>query len=238
MFNKASLLFTADINSAIYASRVGTKVLYVGESMQELPECFIPCSILLPPFNALNAEIDGDIKTYKDLYFSYLNFNLDCFEMIGTMLAALYSGVSMTIYVENGNELSHMNTLIEYFALFHGIHAIIDKVRPTYAYDITFNAKNAAVLYNFYDGFMSAYTFLSFIPNMNVLYNVINMPYCTRTVDKIVQELQINPHVNALSVIQSIIDDMQSKVQLQAFIMTNNNGKKLSLVSFTEEENN
>lgn len=39
-------------------------VLFVGELKDKNPANFITCSILLPPYEAINAEINGDIESY------------------------------------------------------------------------------------------------------------------------------------------------------------------------------
>lgn len=66
-----SLNVVTSIEMAINAS-YSSKVLFIGELNNNIPNTFIPCSILLPPYNAINAEINGDIQSYTNEYTCHL----------------------------------------------------------------------------------------------------------------------------------------------------------------------
>ena len=54
------------------------KVLFIGELNNQLPPNFIEYSILLPPVEALEAEINGNIEVYYNIYSQYLTYTPYC----------------------------------------------------------------------------------------------------------------------------------------------------------------
>lgn len=54
---KGTLYAATDINLALHsmATSVNTKVLYIGELNNAIPQGFIECSVLLPPYEAVSA---------------------------------------------------------------------------------------------------------------------------------------------------------------------------------------
>lgn len=109
-----------DINLAMQWSQQ-CKVLFIGELNSQLPPNFIEYSILLPPVEALEAEVNGDTQTYNYIYTQHLTYNPYCQEAIATILAAINRGVNIIFYIEEGNNLSHKEFLMSYFFNVFGI---------------------------------------------------------------------------------------------------------------------
>ena len=86
---KGSINVVTDINLANAYSQ-SCKVVYIGELNSSLPPNFIEFSVLLPPYKALEAEINGDMNAYSQIYLNYLMNNEPCFEAIMTIITAAY----------------------------------------------------------------------------------------------------------------------------------------------------
>ena len=109
-----------DINLAIKFSQQ-CKVLFIGELNNQLPPNFIEYSILLPPVEALEAEINGNMNMYSNIYSQYLTYTPYCQEAIATILAAISKGVNIIFYIAEGNNLRHKDFLMQYFFNMFGI---------------------------------------------------------------------------------------------------------------------
>ena len=58
--NKGTIYLVNDINLALQCSyNQGCKVIYIGELNMNLPKSFVSFGALLPPYDALNAEIES-----------------------------------------------------------------------------------------------------------------------------------------------------------------------------------
>ena len=123
-----------DINLAMQWSQQ-CKVLFIGELNSQLPPNFIEYSILLPPVEALEAEINGDTQTYNNIYTQHLTYNPYCQEAIATILAAINKGVNIIFYIEEGNNLSHKDFLMSYFFNVFGITLGSDITNFSYKWD-------------------------------------------------------------------------------------------------------
>lgn len=172
---KGTMYVMSDINLAIQAS-MNSKVLYIGELNQNLPPSFIECSVLLPPYEALNAEIDGDMQMYDSIYNQYLTFSYQCFGMFATILVALKNGINITLYIEGGNELSHGKYILNYIQNTFGI-TVGNEVIP-FSYNPLLNWQTASILYTYMDGFISEDEFLMYTPDLNIISALeLNHPF-------------------------------------------------------------
>lgn len=174
MLLNGSLNIVTDLNVAIMAS-TNSRVLFIGELNNRLPNTIIPCSILLPPYEAINAEINGDINAYRNSYISYLGLDRNCFEMFATILVALHQGINITLYIENA-EMMHYQFLIDYLKGTYGITPGTEINQ--YQYDSNYDASNGSILISFMDGFISAEEYLNCIDNdINILLSMESIPY-------------------------------------------------------------
>ena len=146
---KGSINVVTDINLA-NAYRQTCKVVYIGELNSSLPPNFIEFSVLLPPYKALEAEINGDMNAYSQIYLNYLMNNEPCFEAIMTIITAAYAGVNVILFVEEGNNLSHLQFLKHFFNNVFGI-TLGDKDSMFYINPGFFHVI-AAYLYSWIDG--------------------------------------------------------------------------------------
>ena len=174
MILKGSLNIVTDAQMAVQAS-ASSRVLFVGELKDKNPANFITCSILLPPYEAINAEINGDIESYDKIYMEYLAYNKNVSQMFNTIIVALYQGINITLFIEN-SDMRHYNILINFLINMYGINPGTANNVCSYndAYDVTI----ASILYGYLDGFISDEDYLKFI-NYDIL-NVIsamNIPY-------------------------------------------------------------
>lgn len=185
--NKGNIYLVNDINFALECNyKHGYKVIYVGELNMNLPKTFISFGALLPPYDALNAEIDGDIASYAYIYESYLNNSQVAYEIFASIIVALYSGVNMLIYVEEGDNLSHLNFLIEYLQVKFGITVGTD-VSP-YMYNPMYDSFISMILYTYLDGFITAEQLLYNMPIDHLVAYEMN-PFFNDPVRKLMMQI-------------------------------------------------
>ena len=131
-----SINIVSDLNLAIQCSGQGCKVIYIGELNTNLPPQFITCPMLLPPYEALNAEVDGNMQLYNDIYCQYLNCTKECYDTFMTIITSLFRGDNIIFYIENGSNLSHEDFLMGYFLNRFGILVGSEKsnfnINPTF----------------------------------------------------------------------------------------------------------
>ena len=153
MFNfKGTINVVTDINIANAYSQM-CKVVYIGELNSSLPPNFIEFSVLLPPYKALEAEINGDTNAYSQIYYSYLMTNEPCFEAIMSIITAAYAGVNVILYVEEGNNLSHLEFLEYFFEYTFGI--ILGNKEKMFCINPNYIPTIAMYLYSWIDGIVS-----------------------------------------------------------------------------------
>ena len=112
-----TLSICADMNFAIGVSnQPNVKLLYVGENFiqDQLPPGFIPFSIFLPPYQALEAEVNGDMNLYQQYYLAHLT-SKQCADAFATIATVLWAGQNVVLVIENGAVLEHMKFLIQFF---------------------------------------------------------------------------------------------------------------------------
>lgn len=171
--NKGTIYLVNDLNFALECNyKLGYKVIYVGELNMNLPKTFISFGALLPPYDALNAEIDGDTQAYAYIYENYLNSNQVTYEIFASILVALYSGVNMLIYIEEGDNLSHLDFLLQYMQVKFGITVGTD-VCP-FTYNPMYDSYISMILYTYLDGFITPETLLCNMPIDHLLAYEMN----------------------------------------------------------------
>lgn len=148
---KGSITVVTDINLAMQYSQV-CKIVNVGELNPYTPKEFIEYSVLLPPYQALEAEINGDMVAYETYYGNYLSTNEACFSAIVSLIVAAYHGTNIIMYIEEGNNLSHKQFLIKYISNRFGIVLGSDST----VFEISSYYENIIrhLLYSFMDGFI------------------------------------------------------------------------------------
>lgn len=186
---RGAIYAVTDMGLAMQSIMQGCKVLYVGELNPNIPQGFIECSVLLPPYEAVSAEIDGNMDMYESIYGSYLTFSDACFGMFATILVALNKGVNITMYVENGDELSHLNYLLRYFEGTYGL--IVGTATRQFSYDERFNSQTAAILYSYMDGFIDETEFMINQSDINMLITLDQSHPFIKPIEKIVRKFNL-----------------------------------------------
>lgn len=206
---KGSLYLVKDINLAVQCGSQGAKVIYIGELNNNLPPQFIPCPILLPPYEALNAEINGDMQTYVQLYSQYLSSNKECYDTFMTIITALFNDTNMILYVEEGNNLQHANALMQYMFNVFNIQIGTDQVQYVLNPDII--PVLLALIYDFIDGVMSPEVLLLQIQDFNILVNIpMTYMYAGFLLDKLVKETKVKD-LNELKAYYDRLHEFRSK---------------------------
>lgn len=169
-----SINLVTDLQTAIFALQ-SSRVIYIGELNPQIPQdYFITYSNLLPPYEALDAEIDGNMELYNQIYFTHLTQNEYCFQAFATILVALFKGVNVTLYIENGNSLAHAQFLLNYMQRTFGI--ICGTQQNMFAFDPNYSAQTAIILYSFLDGFITLPDLLTEAP-IQAIIEMSSIPF-------------------------------------------------------------
>jgi hypothetical protein len=97
-------------------------------------------SILLPPYEAVSAEMDNNLEAFYGYYYAHLN-NYEASRMVSAIIAALYQGINICLYVPNETKELRFNVaLVEYFANSFGILVGVDQPVMYCDYNTSANA--------------------------------------------------------------------------------------------------
>lgn len=145
-----TMYFTTDINiinNSLNATNVCILDLNeMGSILDPNHPKVIPATLLLPPPDALLAEIDGNLDLFQSIYLQHL-FSDDVIEFIAVILLYLLKSGHVILFISQIPEDSvWLNTLLNYFKLNNGIQIGLSLEVP-YFYDIRFNSTNSNILY-------------------------------------------------------------------------------------------
>jgi hypothetical protein len=104
--------------------------------------------------------------------------------MFATILIALSYGINITMYVENGDNLSHLAFLLKYIQGNFGI--TVGTAEQPFCYDPKLNWQTAAILYSYMDGFITEQEFISKQDDINSLMALDNLHPFAKPVLKLV----------------------------------------------------
>lgn len=92
------------------------KVIVLDDDAQKYKRigCYM-MSLLLPPYQAVEAEINGDFNVAIAIYNQYLE-SIQCSTVFGAITRALYSGINVLIFIspDEAKNLSFAETLIKF----------------------------------------------------------------------------------------------------------------------------
>lgn len=180
------------------AQQNGVRVLVLDDDAENYRRmgCTV-VSVLLPPFEAIEAELNGDVQTASAIYVDYLQ-NMVCSQVLATISAALFSGKDVMFFI-SPDEAKNMDfgyTFTEF----------IDKVFGYVPGNISFpnsgiGELNEQTLSNRLDllylqGYISIETYLSNYPG------IIPQPLCW---EKLLIDYGVNPSTIAPEQIQNAI---------------------------------
>lgn len=192
---KGSIYLVTDFDMAISAMNSNNKVLFVGELNRNIPEGFIVASVLLPPLESVSAEVDGNLEMAEQIYMHYLDTSEPCFGMFATLLVALYNGLNIVLYIDGGQDLSYINTLLKYFDMKYGLR--IGTQATPFTYIPEFNPHTAVILYSYLDGFIDEYVLATNLPDVGILRIMANHPYL-RCIEKLQMRFNLPPDLETI----------------------------------------
>lgn len=126
----------------------GTVIALVDDDVEKYR--YINCAImgvLLPPYESLSAEIDGDTQTAASIYYSYLMTKID---IIANILAALNMNKTILIHVpvEESMNFGFVTVFTSFFLNVFGISIGNDaSVQPGISNEPVFVARRADALF-------------------------------------------------------------------------------------------
>lgn len=190
MILKGNILLTTNKNIIMETlhMRPDVKIISLDED-NELgldPRIVIPGTILLPPPEAIIAEVDGDEKKYNIIYNAHL-LSEPVKEYISSILAFLYKGGKLLLYYPNSDYNNTMKNMVFFILINYGIHiGIIDDPDPNISgcyFDANLENVQLDLIY-YYTNIMDWREYLYNYPPMfpindqilNILLNQIN-PY-------------------------------------------------------------
>jgi hypothetical protein len=125
MILKGNILITSDKN--IIFQTINTmpdvKIISLTEDndLNMNPGYFISGTVLLPPIDAVIAEIDGDEQKYDMIYYNHLSSPI-VQEYMSTIIAFLYKGGKLLLYFPNEEYNNTMIKLLNFIMAIYGIH--------------------------------------------------------------------------------------------------------------------
>lgn len=106
------------------------------------------CSILLPPYDAMAALLDGDPARFGAIYDEFLVTSYEANTLISIILAALYKGVHMILYVPRAEyNLGFIGNTLNYIAFSIGCFPGFGE-HMQFSYDMKYNDRNLIRLFD------------------------------------------------------------------------------------------
>lgn len=145
------LAFTSDISLVQILVQDGkSKVIYVGDPIGQEKTIqyynMIIGSILMPDYNTMECEINGDLQGFVNRYYAYLSSESPNM-FIRTIIAALYKGTNVLLFFPpQAQGLHYPDALISYLFEVHGIQC--GGPNRQFVYFHEFDHINAGCLYD------------------------------------------------------------------------------------------
>lgn len=208
----APIKFVNTLQDAMYFSSM-SQILYVGEE-QSIPTFFVRVPALLPPIEAAYSEMNGDMKTYYGIYDQYLYNSPVVKEIFINILSLLNAGTPITIYIQDGNDLTIGQYLpivfYKYFGLYNyeTVKDVDMNGREYFPFNNPlpeYNDTIATLLYTTGNGIIDSTTFITSVTKDKIIQSfTMNDEVAKRlSIDYNIQHLDID---NRINYILSIID--------------------------------
>ena len=156
---RGQLWASADINLAQQSLTQGFKVIYLGDHMSLDPnykDIFVVATSLIPDYQTLACQIDGDEKAFVGMYLNSLNSKA-ALEMFSAIFACLYKGTNIMFYIpQEALGLNYIQYLLDYIRLNWGIQTQTKSTQ--FGFDVTFAGRIMELLY--LNGLVTAPEFL------------------------------------------------------------------------------
>jgi len=124
MILKGKIFLTKDKNIVIDCLEDPTmKIINLDEegTLGIDPRCYISGTILLPPIEAMIAEVDGNEEKYDMIYSSYI-LSDKVKEYMASILAFLYRGGNLLLYYPDNNYNNTVKKMLFFIMIHYGIH--------------------------------------------------------------------------------------------------------------------
>lgn len=182
MILKGNILITADKNIIYQTLNTMPDVRIINLAEEDNlgidPRCYVSGTILLPPIDALIAEIDGDEQKYDMIYYNHLVSPI-IQEYMSSIIAFLYKGGKLLLYFPNDEYNNTMIKLLYNIMMIYGIHIGI-LGDPNYDnascyFDANLEWYQLDLIY-FYTGIMNWQEYLYYYPlNCPINDNMLNL---------------------------------------------------------------
>lgn len=215
MILKGNILITSDKN-IIYETiqmRPDIKIISLDES-NELgidPSMYISGTILLPPVDALIAEVDGNEEKYNLCYTVYLS-SPPVKEYMASILAFLYKGGKLLLYFPNQEYNNTMKMMLYFILKIYGIHIGIlndpNIDNATCYYDANFEPYQLDLIY-FYTGIIDWREYLFNYP--------LNIPISDQIFNILMN--QIKPYGKTIEERVEVINRLRSGIKKNPYLI-------------------
>lgn len=122
-------------------------------------------SILLPPYEALGAEVDGEMELFQQIYFDHLSKQLPN-ELITIILRALYNGKHILLFLTPSEyEMAYMKYFRIFMQMCYGLY--IGDINTQFMFDENYTEPYITTLYM--NNLMSYNEYLMMMPRLFTL---------------------------------------------------------------------
>lgn len=181
MILKGTIYITNDINLCLSNLNMCKTIVIADEPDQYNIPGKIGGSLLLPPYEAMEYLIDGDMNSFNREYLNYLQTNYSVDKFVSIIIQALIAGTNIIFLLEDEEELTDQIevTLLNFFVMQYGI--IIGTSSRSFAFDTTYTPFILNKLYAEED--MPKETYLNLFPQ--------EIPFDQFTLQKLMYEYDI-----------------------------------------------
>lgn len=157
------------------------------------------CSILLPPYDAMAALLDGDLTKFGAIYDEFLVTSYEANTLISIILAALYKGVHMILYVPRAEyNLGFIGNTLNYIAYTTGCYPGFGDTMQ-FGYDMKYNDSNLIRLFD--AGLLNYQELLPGVDNYIVLDRIcqkvcMDIGFCPETPDIAIR--YVNKYIDSI----------------------------------------
>ena len=145
---KGQLFATSDINLVNQAISQGFKIIYLGDPIsidQYYKDKFVVASALVPDYNTMAMQVDGNEQGFMQMYMAALNSKA-AIEMLAIIFVCLYKGMGIVFYVpQEAAGLNYAQYLLNFLEYNYGICAQTKSTQ--FSFNPVFTSKVVELMY-------------------------------------------------------------------------------------------
>lgn len=215
MILKGNILITdnKDIIMKTLNMRPDIKLISLDEenSLGLDPSVVIPGTILLPPPEAIIAEVDGNEQKYNMIYQAHL-LSEPVKEYMSSILAFLYKGGKLLLYYPNSEYNNTMKNMLFFILILYGIHIGIigdpSQDNATCYYDANLDNIQLDLIY-YYTNILDWKEYLfNYPPNYPIPDQIMNILF-----------KQINPYGNTFNEKLEVINRLRAGIKKNPYLI-------------------